>query len=146
MKNETTVDPLARDNRIAIVLDPALKTGQMANRAAVLATGLAARHPEIVGKDLQTADGRNLYGITKVPMAVLAAKSQADVAGLSGKAAGLGCTLLVYLARAQGLRSYAEYEDSIARDRFDQLDVDAVLIFGPRKAVNKLTGNLPLIR
>ena len=146
MKDEATVDPLARDNRIAIVMDPSLKTGQMANRAAVLATGLAARHPEIVGKDLQTADGRRLYGITKVPMAVLAADSQADVAGLTGKAALLGCTLLVYLARAQGLRSYSEYENSIARDRFDQLDVDAVLIFGPKKTVNKLTGNLPLIR
>ena len=146
MKDNATVDPLARDNRIAIVMDPTLKTGQMANRAAVLATGLAAHHPEIVGKDLQTADGRRLSGITKVPMAVLAAKNQADVAGLSVKAAQRDCTLLVYLTRAQGLRSYSEYEDAIAQERFDQLDVDAVLIYGPKKTVNKLTGNLPLIR
>ena len=146
MKVEASVDPLARDNRIAIVLDPALNTGQMANRAAVLATGLTAQHPEIVGNDLQTADGRRLYGITKVPVAVLAARSQEEVARLTARADQLGCTLLVYLSRAQGLRSYTEYEASIAQDRFDQLDVDAVILFGPRKTVNKLTGNLPLIR
>lgn len=146
MKDEANVDPLARDNRIAIVLDPDLNTGQMANRAAVLATGLAAHHPEIVGPDLQTADGRRLLGITKVPMAVLTARQHGDIAELTQKADRLGCTLLVYLSRAQGLRSYAAYQNSITRDRYDQLDVDALIIFGPTKKVGKVTGNLALVR
>lgn len=146
MKQDPHVDPLARDNRIAIILSPELKAGQMANRAAVLATGLAARHPEIVGPKLTTADGRELQGITKVPMAVLAAEDMAHVQRLTLKADQLGCTLMVYLSRAQGLRSYEAYERSIAQDRFDELDVDGVILYGPKKRVNKVTGNLALVR
>ena len=141
MSKEKNVDPLARDNRIAIILDPDLAVGQMANRAAVLATGLTARHPEIVGPELETADGRRLQGITKVPMAVLAARDAAEVRRLTLKADQLGCTLMVYLSRAQGLRSYEAYQTSIARDRFDELDVDGVILYGPKKRVNKVTGN-----
>jgi hypothetical protein len=146
MKEDPQVDPLARDNRIAIILSPELKAGQMANRAAVLATGLAARHPEIVGPKLTTADGRELQGITKVPMAVLAAEDMAHVGRLTVKADQLGCTLMVYLARAQGLRSYDAYRRSIERDRFDELDVDGVILYGPKKRVSKVTGNLALVR
>ena len=146
MSKNCNVDPLARDNRIAIILDPKLAVGQMANRAAVLATGLTARHPEIVGPQLETADGRRLQGITKVPMAVLAAKDTAEVRRLTLKADRLGCTLMVYLSRAQGLRSYAAYTESIAQDRFEELDVDGLILYGPKKRVNKVTGNLALIR
>ncbi|MEJ2639521.1 MAG: DUF2000 domain-containing protein [Desulfosarcinaceae bacterium] len=146
MNQDPQVDPLARDNRIAIILSTELEAGQMANRAAVLATGLAARHPEIVGPPLATADGRTLGGITKVPMAVLAADDPAHVQRLTLKADQLGCTLMVYLARAQGLRSYEAYQRSIAQDRFDELDVDSVILYGPKKRVNKVTGNLALVR
>lgn len=146
MQHDPKVDPLARDNRIAIILAPELKPGQMANRSAVLATGLAARHPEIVGPALTTADGHRLEGITKVPMAVLAARDLADVQRLTLKANQLGCSLMVYLSRAQGLRSYEAYQASIARGRFEELDVDAVILYGPKKRVNKVTGNLSLMR
>ncbi len=142
MQHDPKVDPLARDNRIAIILAPELKPGQMANRSAVL----AARHPEIVGPALTTADGHRLEGITKVPMAVLAARDLADVQRLTLKANQLGCSLMVYLSRAQGLRSYEAYQASIARDRFEELDVDAVILYGPKKRVNKVTGNLSLMR
>jgi hypothetical protein len=53
---------------------------------------------------------------------------------------------MVYLARAQGLRSYEAYQRSIAQDRFDELDVDSVILYGPKKRVNKVTGNLALVR
>jgi hypothetical protein len=95
---------------------------------------------------LTTADGRSLQGITKVPMAVLAAEDTAHVGRLTLKADQLGCTLMVYLARAQGLRSYEAYQRSIAQDRFDELNVDAVILYGPKKSINKITGNLALVR
>jgi hypothetical protein len=53
---------------------------------------------------------------------------------------------MVYLSRAQGLRSYAQYTESIARDRFEELDVDGLILYGSKKRVNKVTGNLALIR
>ena len=94
MKDDTTVDPLAREKKIALVIAPNLGIGQAANRAAVLATGLAAHHPEIIGTDLTTADGVTLPGFTKVPIVVLAAKDSSLLPNLSAKARQLGCTRL----------------------------------------------------
>jgi hypothetical protein len=138
------VDDLATTHRIAFVLDSTLDRGAAGNRCAVLATGLAARHPEIVGGDLVTADDVRLAGFTKVPIVVLLAKDSPRV--VAEKARALGCTTLVFLTRAQGMRSYAAYAESVARTTAGDLDVDAVAIFGPKKSVNSLVGALPCLR
>jgi hypothetical protein len=139
-------DPLAVEGKIVLVLSPDLAPGQMANRAAVLATGLTARHPEIVGADTPTLDGTPLPGITKVPIAVLRAPEAEALPILSAKARSLACTTLVYLSRAQGLRSYAEYERSISHTPTGALDVEAFIAYGPKKKISKVTGSLPLLR
>jgi hypothetical protein len=145
-QNENTVDILAQENKIALVVAPNLAIGQVANRAAVLATGLAAQHPEIIGNDLVTADGMRLPGFTKVPIAVLQAKDPDSLPVLFVKAQEQECMVLVFLSRAQGLRSYADYTQSVAGSNGDELDIDAFILYGPRKQVNKITGNLPMLR
>jgi hypothetical protein len=132
--------------KIALVLDPTLGPGQVANRGAVLATGLAARHPEILGPDPVTENGQDLVGFTKVPIVVLKARRGEDLIELDRKARELSCTSVVFLARAQGLRSYDAYLESISRSDSLELDIDSCMILGPKKAVNKLTGNLPALR
>jgi hypothetical protein len=139
-------DPLARTHKIAIVMDGSMAPGMLANRAAVIATGLAARHGEIVGADIVTKDGVPLPGITKVPISVLQARNRNDIPALTDKARTLGCTVVVYLSRAQGLRSYEAYMAAIGGLTADRLDIDTLLVFGPRKSVNKITGNLPMLR
>jgi hypothetical protein len=143
--NLTAVDELAMTHRIALVVDQSLDRGAAGNRCAVLSTGLAARHPEIIGSDLVTADGVPLLGFTKVPMAVLVGKDQ-PLRELANRARGLGCTTLVFLSRAQGMRSYEAYRDSVAQTPASDLDVDAFAIFGPKKAVNSVIGALPCLR
>jgi hypothetical protein len=39
-----------------------------------------------------------------------------------------------------------EYTKSIAGTPEENLDVDAFIIYGPKKKVNKITGNLPVLR
>ncbi|HYX30774.1 MAG TPA: DUF2000 family protein, partial [Pyrinomonadaceae bacterium] len=102
---QATVDQLAQTHRIALVLDPSLDRGAVGNRCAVLSTGLASRHPEIIGEDLITADHLSLPGFTKVPMAVLMTKEQ-SLREIANRARERNCTTLVFLARAQGMRSY----------------------------------------
>lgn len=139
------VEQLAVSHRIALVIDKSLDRGAAGNRCAVLSTGLAARHPEIIGPDLTTADGVNLCGFTKVPMAVLVGKDQ-PLRELAERARTLGCTTLVFLSRAQGMRSYEAYRDSVAQTPAVELDVDAFAIFGPKKTVNSVIGALPCLR
>lgn len=139
-------DPLALERKIAIVLDPKLPRGATDNRAAVLATGLAARHPEILGPDLSTADGETIPGFTKVPIVVLAGRLDQPLGELVARARAAECTVLVFLARAQGMRSYEAYRESVAQSCYNELDVDAVVIFGEKKKVNRLVGSLPALR
>lgn len=139
------VDELAATHRVAFVLAPTLDRGATGNRCAVLATGLAARHPEIVGADLVTADDVPLPGFTKVPIVILAAKEE-PLCDMAERARNLGCTTLVFLARAQGMRSYAAYADSVANTPAEELDVDAMAIFGTKKLVNSIVGALPCLR
>jgi hypothetical protein len=143
--NAAQVDPLAQSHRIAIVLAQDLDRGATGNRCAVLATGLTALHPEIVGPDFTTADGQSLPGFTKVPIMVLTAKGQ-SLLEMARQAREAACTTLLFLARAQGMRSYEAYRESVAQSAAAELDVDAVLIYGAKKKVAAITGALPCLR
>lgn len=143
--NGGALDQLVQTHRIALVLHPDLDRGAAGNRCAVLATGLAAHHPEIIGADLVTRDGLSLPGFTKVPIAILAGKDR-PLHELASQARALGCTTLVFLSRAQGMRSYDAYAESVAQSGCDELDIDAFAIFGTKKAVNSLVGALPCLR
>lgn len=39
-----------------------------------------------------------------------------------------------------------EYRDSVSQANFDELDIDAIAIYGDTKSVTKITGNLPALR
>jgi hypothetical protein len=143
--DDRQVDDLAVTHRIAFVLNSSLDRGASSNRCAVLATGLAARHSEILGWDLTTSDDVHLAGFTKVPVAVLTVKDQ-SLRDLAKRAQELGCTVLVFLARAQGMRSYSAYATSVSGSSWAELDIDAVAIFGTKKAVNSVSGALPCLR
>ncbi len=145
-KTLTDADKLAQEKKIAIVVSPNLGQGQIANRCAVLSTGLAAHHEEIIGEHSLTSDGLELKGFTEVPIVVLSAKDEPSLRLLEEKARQLECSTFVFLARAQGLRSYSAYRKSISKSTSADLDVDAFLLYGPKKAVNKITGNLPVLR
>lgn len=136
---------LATTHRIAVVIDPSLDRGSVGNRCAVLATGLGYRHPEIIGPDLVTRDNVSLPGFTQVPISVLVGKGQ-SLRELAKRAHELGCTTLVFLSRAQGLRSYQAYRESVSETDAADLDVDAFAVFGPKKAVNSVVGALPCLR
>jgi hypothetical protein len=137
---------VSEDLKIAIVLAEHLEPGPAANRCAVLSTGLARARPEILGDDPITSDGQRLLGFTQVPISVLRAARVEELRDMERAARDLGCTTLVFLAVAQGLRSYQEYLGSIAATSSQELDVDAFLVCGPRKTVNRVTGRLPALR
>jgi hypothetical protein len=44
------------------------------------------------------------------------------------------------------MRSYDAYVESVSTTPAAKLDVDACLIYGPKKAVNKLAGSLPSLK
>jgi hypothetical protein len=142
MKNETD-NP---DIKIVIVIAQHLGIGPAANRSAVLATGLAAHIPSMIGPDIETKDGKKLLGFTQIPIPILVARQDMPLLKLAEKSEAVSCTTIVFLSRAQGMKSYKEYVASIKQTNYSDLDIDAVAISGETRTVTKLTGNLPALR
>jgi hypothetical protein len=132
--------------KVVIVVSSSLGIGLAANRAAVLATGLAMHIPSLPGRNLITKDGIELLGFTQIPIPILTAKPEVSFLELAQKSEELGCKVIVFLTRAQGMRSYEEYKESVAQSNYADLDIDAISIFGDKKSVTKVTGNLPSLR
>ena len=132
--------------KIVIVVAEHLEKGPAANRAAVIATGLAAHVPDMIGANAITKDNKSVLGFTQIPIPILIARQNVSLVDLSQKAESLGCTVIIFLARAQGVRSYLEYVESIKNTNYADLDIDGIGISGETKTVTKLTGNLPSLR
>jgi len=132
--------------KVVIVVADSLGRGLAANRAAVLATGLAAHVPSIIGQNLMTKDRKELLSFTQVPIPILCSKPDTNFIELAKRSEELGCKVIVFLTRAQGMRSYEEYRLSVAQSSYSELDIDAIAIYGEIKPVTKATGNLPSLR
>ena len=132
--------------KIVIVVAEHLEKGPAANRAAVIATGLAAHVPDMIGANAITKDNKSVLGFTQISIPILIARQNVSLVDLSQKAESLGCTVIIFLARAQGVRSYLEYVESIKNTNYADLDIDGIGISGETKTVTKLTGNLPSLR
>lgn len=120
--------------------------GLAANRAAVLATGLAMHIPSLHGQNLVTKDGIELLGFTQIPIPILTARVEISFFELAKRTEELGCKIIIFLSRAQGMRSYEEYKMSVSQTNYADLDIDAIAIYGDKKSVTKITGNLPSLK
>lgn len=127
-----------------IILDETLPSGLLANFAAVLGMSLGRLRPDLVGADTLTQDGVALAGITTVALPILGAPA-ADLPGLFAAAARLPLRL-AYLRAAFQARDYADYCARIAEAPLAGHEPQAILLAGPRKAVDRICGRLPLLR
>lgn len=134
------------NNKAVIIVSSSLEKGPAANRAACLATGLVSSKPEMIGTELKTKDSQTIRGFTQIPIPILTSKPEQSLLEMADKAKSLGCMVYLFLTRAQGMRSYEEYRQSVAQTNYADLDVDGIAIYGSNKAVNSVTGSLPMLR
>ncbi|KMO17876.1 hypothetical protein SQ03_11405 [Methylobacterium platani JCM 14648] len=127
-----------------VILAETLPVGLKANFAAVLAMTLGRRLPDLVGPDTPTGDGIPLPGITTVALPILGAPP-AELPRLFLDAEGLPLRL-VYMRSAFEARSYEDYTLRIASRPLPEHEPQALLLAGPRKAVDRLCGRLALVR
>lgn len=100
----------AADHRIAIIVDPALSPGLMANTVAVLGVGLGAAQPAFGDTALSDAAGRSVKTSADRPVPVLQAES-AQLVQLLLKALPPpeGAIVVPFPAFARSLHSFSEY-------------------------------------
>ncbi|MGY5801721.1 DUF2000 domain-containing protein [Rhizobium hainanense] len=135
------------DIRLAIVINPALPLGLIANTAGAIAIGLGARFPALAAQQLADRQERAIDISSNLPVPMLQADADAIRSLLLKALPQQGeRAVVVFPAFARSLHDYREYEATFpGRDLAEEV-IDGLGIAGPSKWVKSLTGSLKLLR
>lgn len=134
--------------KCVLVIDERLPLGLIANTAAILGITLGRHRPESVGETVYDAAGNAHLGIIEFPVPVLRGNAQL-LGELREKLYSpvFACLTAVDFSQlAQGCKTYDEFKEKMVATPTEALDYLGIAICGDKKAVNRLTGNLPLLR
>ncbi|MEA5092699.1 hypothetical protein SDC9_34923 [bioreactor metagenome] len=134
--------------KCVMVIDEELPVGIIANTAAILGVTMGKQMPETVGANVIDKTGNVHLGIVNLPIPIL--KGQATLLKELRKKLYepefAGMTVVDFSDVAQGCKAYGEFIDKIAEVQVNELQYFGLAICGNKKKVNKLTGNMPLLR
>ncbi len=135
------------DSRLAIVVNPELPLGLLANTVGAIGIGLGARLPWLGNRPLTDADGRTVDDSSILPVPILAAGPEA-IGALLLKAMPRGgdSALVVFPAFSRSLHDYRDYEAQLPDKHLADEVIDGIGLCGPAKLVKSLTGSLRLLR
>lgn len=135
--------------KIAMIINKELPIGLIANTAAVLGISLGKLYPEdIVGADIPDADGNIHKGITAKTIPVLTS-SRAEIKETRDallKESGSDITVIDFSEAAQKCIEYDDYTKVLSGLATADINYMGICLYGPDKKINKLTGNLRLLR
>jgi hypothetical protein len=132
--------------KCVIVIANHLSLGLMVNTASVLAVSLGRQLDSMVGPDVLDFSGTAHAGLTSTPLPILTAKAP-DIKELRDRAEGMeDLTVIDFSDVAQEERNYGSYTERMSRTSSEDLSYLGIALYGPKKSVNRLTGNLPLLR
>lgn len=133
-------------SKAVIVLDPALAPGVLTNTAAYLALALGQHLPSLLGPDLTDRRGVLHRGTSALALPILRAAPE-RLAELHSAAHALPDLLtLSFTNAAQTTLTYADYTQRLTTLPPEALIYLGLALYGPKRRINTLTGNLPLLR
>lgn len=133
------------NEKCVMIIDADLPLGEIANTAAVLGITLGGRIPGVIGADVGDGAGNFHAGVIRIPVPIL--KASRDEIGklrlrLYKEFADL--TAIDFTDLAQSCRTYDEFIDKMSYT--STLGYIGLAVYGDKQKINKLTGNLPLIK
>jgi hypothetical protein len=139
------VDPRPGTVRCVIVVDEDLPPGLAANAAAMVALTLGATVDGLPGADLVDADGNTHPGLIAAGIPILAA-SRKQLSELHASAERHGVGIVDFPSFGQQTTDYGAVIDRVAQTAANDLEYLAIALYGARRALSRLTGNLRLLR
>jgi hypothetical protein len=137
----------AIDKRIAIVVDPSLAIGLIANMVATIAVGLGAAEPAFGNVTLTDAAGRLIKNSADRPVPIMQAPAEAIRAILlRALPARKGEIVVPFPQFARSLHDFAVYQAQLATRDLAAETIEGLGLAGPEKWVKSLTGSVKLLR
>jgi hypothetical protein len=132
--------------RLVVVVDESLPPGRAANATGMLALSLGATVAGLPGAALVDANGDAHAGL--IPQGLLVLRAPANrLSQLRARAAASeDVGVIDFPTDCQQTNDYDEVRRRVAAMPTAELRYLAILLYGPRRAVSRLTGNLALLR
>lgn len=136
-----------QDLRIAIIVNPELPPGLVANTIGAVAIGLGAKLPILGNSQLIDRDRKVLDTSSNRPVPVL--QAPADVIAVAMRRAlpvPEGAAVVPFPAFARALHDFSEYQAVFPEKSLDAEEIDGLGLAGPARWVRSLTGAFKLLR
>lgn len=137
-----------KNEKCVIVVDENLPLGIITNTAAILGITIGMKKPDVVGDDVFDSEGNLHTGIIQFPVPIL--KGNTEILKMlrtklfEPQFAEL--TVVDFSDLAQGCKTYDEFIGKMANTSEVKLNYIGIAICGNKKQINKLTGNMSLLR
>jgi hypothetical protein len=133
--------------RVAIVVDPELPAGLLANTVALIAIGLGAAQPRLGGTVLSDRNGCSISNSSSLPVPVLYALPDLlkDILlkALHTTEAGV---VVAFPRFARRIHCFEEYRSVFPEHDLAAEVIEGLGVHGPAQWVRSLTGSLGLLR
>lgn len=137
-----------QNEKCVMVIDENLPLGIIANTAAIMGITLGKEMPEVVGANVTDQSGNEHLGIIEFPVPILKGSPEIikTIREKLYQPDFLDLTVVDFSDLAQGCKTYDEFIKKMKSSSEDTLQYFGLAICGSKKKVNKLTGNMPLLR
>lgn len=136
------------EKKCVMVIDEALPLGIIANTAAILGATLGKQQPDLVGVDVTDKTGNEHLGIVDIPIPILKGNA-ALIKEIREKLYAPEFSEMLVIDFSDVAQSCNVYDEFIAKMSHTEavvLQYFGIALCGSKKLVNKLTGNMPLMR
>ena len=131
--------------KCVMIINPNLPLGLIANTSVILGIALGDNIKDIRGKDLVDLEGNKHIGVVHIPVSILQSTPK-EIKEIYKKAEEKELFVADFIDVAQKCKTYNEYIDTLPKTSIDEIGFLGIIIYGNKKIINKLTGNLPLLR
>ncbi len=134
--------------KCVMIIDEQLPLGMIANTAAVMGITLGKNIPEVVGNDVYDKTGNKHLGIITFPIPILKGDIQTIKAIRQKLYQSEFSDLIVvdFSDIAQACKNYIEFISKMQSVTEAELNYIGIAICGTKKKINKLTGNMALLK
>lgn len=137
-----------QNEKCVIVVDENLPIGIIANTAAILGITMGMKMPDVVGNDVLDLEGNSHMGIIQFPVPILKGNTEIlkTLRTKLFEPQFAELTVVDFSDLAQGCKTYDEFIHKMTNTSEVKLNYIGIAICGNKKQINKLTGNMPLLR